>query len=222
VVPRRTAAPRYVRGVRLQATNLRRRVGERLLFEALSIDVQPGACLVVRGPSGVGKSQLLRILAAIDRPDGGAVTLDGRGPDAWGRTRWRAEVTWVAQRTPSLSGTPGEHRELVARLGAQRRRTADDAVELAATWGLPREVWDRPWGSLSGGEAQRAALAVAVARRPAVLLLDEPTSALDPEAAARVEATLAQRTTVWVTHDPEQAERVATSVLELGGAGSGR
>jgi len=180
------------------------------------VSVSSGERLVVRGPSGAGKSQLLRLLAALDRPDDGTLDLDGRSPLAWGHTRWRAEVTYVAQRTPTLSGTPAEHRDLVARLGVQRGRAADDPVELAASWGLPVVAWTRPWASLSGGEAQRAALAVAVSRRPAVLLLDEPTSALDPDSVALVEATLSGRTAVWVTHDLAQALRVSTHVLELG------
>ncbi len=202
--------------MQLTVTSLRKVMGDRTLFEGLSFAVRPRQRVVVRGPSGAGKTRLLRLLAALDRPDGGSLALDGRSPDQWGCTAWRTAVTYVAQRTPTLSGTPAEHRDLVARFAAQRGRPAEDPVALAEAWGLPGEAWGRPWSSLSGGEAQRAALAVAVARRPAVLLLDEPTSALDPESQALVEATLADRTAVWVTHDPHQAERVATDVLELG------
>lgn len=187
-----------------------------MLFDGLSLAVGPRDRLVVQGPSGAGKSQLLRMLATLDVADAGEITLDGRTPEAWGATHWRAEVTYVAQRIPLLTGTPADHRDLVGRLAAQRGRTTLDPVDLAQGWGLPTKAWDRPWASLSGGEAQRAALAVAVARCPAVLLLDEPTSALDPDSVRLVEASLADRAIVWVTHDPAQAERVATDVLELG------
>jgi len=68
---------------------------------------------------------------------------------------------------------------------------------------------------LSGGEAQRAALAVAVSRKPTVLLLDEPTSALDPATMAEVEASLAGQTAIWVTHDDAQAERLGGRRLSL-------
>lgn len=202
--------------VRLVARGLGRSIGERTLFRDLDLEVGPGEVVAVRGPSGSGKSQLLRTLAWLVPAEAGELSLDGRTPDAWGPTRWRAEVTYVAQRPPVLLGSPAEHLEAIARLRIQRTRAADDAVALAERWGLPASAWARPWRELSGGEAQRAALAVAVSRRPAVLLLDEPTSALDPTALAAVEADLAGRAAVWVTHDRDQAARVAVRTLELG------
>lgn len=202
--------------MRLVARGLTRSVGGRTLFSGLSIDVGPGEIVAVRGPSGSGKSQLLRCLAWLVGADEGELRLDGRGPSAWGPTRWRAEVTYVAQRPPPLPGCPADHAAAVASLVAQRDRGSDDPVAIAEGWGLPSSAWRRPWRELSGGEQQRAALATVVARRPAILLLDEPTSALDPEAVAAVEQTLAGRAAVWVTHDPAQAERIGARVLELG------
>ena len=77
-------------------------------------------------------------------------------------------------------------------------------------------VWNHPWSTLSGGDRQRAHLLLTLATGPQVLLLDEPTSALDPDLSAVVEERIAGRTAVWITHDAEQAHRVATRVHHLG------
>jgi len=194
---------------------LARRVAERTLFADLSFELETGERLVVRGASGSGKTCLLRALAGLDPIADGRVELDGRTLEAWGAEAWRAEITWVPQRPAVLPGTPADFLARVESLAVQRRRAADDPRALAARWSLPPEAWMRPWSVLSGGERQRVSLAIAVSRRPAVLLLDEPTAALDPAATAAVETDLAGRTAVWVTHDDAQAARVGGRVLDM-------
>lgn len=201
--------------MRFQVTGLTRRLGDRTLFEDFSLTLEGGESVALKAPSGAGKTVLLRLLAWLEPPDHGTVRLDGRTPSEWGVPAWRRRVTYVAQRPAVLNGTPAEHASQVARLAAQRSREASDPIEIASRWGLPPEVWSRPWARLSGGEQQRAALAIALSRQPEVLLLDEPTSALDDEAAARVEADLRGRQLVWVTHDAAQACRVADRVVGL-------
>ncbi|MCA9571460.1 MAG: ABC transporter ATP-binding protein [Myxococcales bacterium] len=202
--------------MRLRAHGLVGRAGDRTLFDGLDLEVGEGETVVVRGPSGCGKTLLLRALAGLDPLAGGRVTLGDRTPEQLGMPSWRAEVTWVSQDVPGLPGTPRDFLGVVGRLAARRARTVDDPVAIASSWGLAMTAWDQPWSRLSGGERQRVHLAVAVAGRPAVLLLDEPTSALDPEATRAVEATLADRACVWVTHDADQAWRVAAHTVELG------
>ncbi len=128
---------------------------------------------------------------------------------------WRTRVRLVPQRIPGLTGTPRKTDAMVAGYAAQAGLERADAQALAAGFLLPAALWDKPWSRLSGGEQQRALLAIGLASPCDVLLLDEPTSALDPEAAAAVEAALAGRTAIIVTHDVSQAERLGTRLLEL-------
>jgi len=107
---------------------------------------------------------------------------------------------------------------LVRALATQRQHSQRhrDAAAIARSWGIDTATWRRDWSVLSGGEAQRCHLAIALALGPRVLLLDEPTSALDAETAALVEQSLSGSTAVWVTHDDAQADRVADRTLVLG------
>lgn len=200
-----------------EASSLSRRFGDRVLYEGLSFSLEEGEVLAVRGASGSGKTRLLRQLAALDPLEGGALSLDGRSPGEWGYPRWRSEVSFVPQPAPVFAGTPDELAERIAALRVQRERPARDPRELGDDWGLPRSRWSAPWKELSLGERQRALLAILLAREPRVLLLDEPTATLDPDSVRAVETSLRTRTCVWVTHLPEQAERVGTRVLHVGG-----
>lgn len=200
----------------LAATDLEQRFGERTLFEGLSFELADGETLAVLGPSGSGKSTLLRLLAGLDPLAQGEVRLDGRTMAQWGSPAWRVEVRFVPQRVPTLMGTPAALVQRAKALKSWGGRTIDDPVARAEGWALPPEAWDQPWHELSGGEQQRVLLAVGLTAEPRVLLLDEPTSALDGGAAAAVEAELAGRTKIWVTHDLTQAERVADRVIRLG------
>lgn len=196
------------------ADDLERRVAGRVLFRSLSFEIAEGDTLAVLAPSGSGKSLLLRLLAGLDPLGAGTVRLEGRTQDQWGMTRWRTEVVYCPQRPPALPGTPSDFAAEVATWEAQRERERLDVAEIASEWKVD-EIWDEPWAKLSGGEAQRAFLAISVASRPKVLLLDEPTSALDEEARDRVEERLGALTSIWVTHDRSQAFRVSEHRLEL-------
>ena len=198
----------------LSARNLRRSVEGRVLFSGLTLQVGRGERLVVQGASGAGKSQLLRALALLVAPDDGVLTLGGRDPAAWGIPAWRAAVRYVPQR-PSLPGSAAAFFAEARGFRERRGVEVDDAEAIAATLGIDAATWRRPWAQLSGGEQQRAAIALAVASRPHVLLLDEPTSALDAEATEAVEALLAGRAAVWVTHDDAQATRLGGRRLRL-------
>jgi phosphate-transporting ATPase len=160
-----------------------------------------GACVAVRGPSGAGKTLLLRALADLD-PNRGEVTLDGAARDAMPAPRWRRLVTYLAAEPAWWADTVGEH---FADWAA--------AAPLIAALGLPEDCPSWPVARASTGERQRLALARGLAHRPRVVLLDEPTSGLDEDARRAAETLLLKRfrgglSALWVTHDDAQARRV--------------
>ncbi len=199
----------------LAATGLRRQVGDRVLFEDLTLELGAGEIVVVQGPSGTGKTLLLRMLADLD-PHEAALSLGGQTLQELGHTGWRRRVRHVAQDTPVHEGVPTDWWARVCALKSMAGAELGDPVAISGRWGLEAQAWQRPWPQLSGGERQRIALACALATDPDVLLLDEPTSALDPDAVAAVEADLAGRTVLLVTHDRGQAQRLRARVVELG------
>ncbi|SCB56047.1 phosphate-transporting ATPase [Bradyrhizobium shewense] len=182
--------------------------GLRRLHLSVSFDLQDGECVALQGPSGVGKTLLLRSIADLD-PNEGTVKLDGTLREAMPAPAWRTRVTYLAAEPGWWSDTVQEH------------FTAwDDALPLVARLGLPDGCG--PWSiqRLSTGERLRLGLVRALMLRSRVLLLDEPTSALDPAAAAAVEGVIAERVSdgtsvLWTTHDGAQARRVGARIFVM-------
>ena len=167
---------------------------------------------VVVGPSGSGKSSLLRLLACIDRPDAGEVLIAGQRVD---RLRARARRRLRRRQIAYLFQRPGEnllpYLDAVAqiRLAGQLRGAAvpeSEALELLGRLGLRERADHRP-AQLSGGEQQRLAVACGVVGSPALVVADEPTAELDTAAAERVLAAMEELATSGVgfvlsSHDP--------------------
>jgi len=184
-------------------------------LDGLDAELPPGGLTVIAGPSGSGKSTLLRLCNRLEVPSAG--TVRHRGTDVGERDplELRREVAMVFQRPVTFAGTVRDNLH-------EADRSLDDAacVELLERAGLSEGFLERDAGELSGGEAQRACLARALATRPRVLLMDEPTSSLDGEAAAVLERLARQLVddgtpVVWVTHSHEQLRRLADHVLLL-------
>jgi len=174
----------------------------------VTLDVERGECLVVQGPSGGGKTLLLRAIADLD-PCPGEALLDGESRTAMAGPEWRRRVRYVAADSGWWADRVAAHFADWTALVRQR-----------GTLGLPAESGDWPVARLSTGERQRLALLRAVEHEPRVLLLDEPTSGLDAATRDLAEALLdtlrrSGVTLVWVTHDPDQAARVATRRMKL-------
>jgi putative ABC transport system ATP-binding protein len=161
---------------------------ETLALRGVSIEVPAGKVLTVAGPSGSGKSTLLACLAGLDEPDGGSVYLRGtrisHRPEHE-RSALRARHIGTLFQTANLLEhlTVRCNLELVQRLAGRRDRDRADALLEAV--GLTRRGGARP-SELSGGEAVRAGLAVALANDPDVLIADEPTGELDGQTEAEV------------------------------------
>jgi len=187
---------------------------ETVALAGITLRVEAGELVAITGPSGSGKSTLLNCLAGLDEPDGGTVRIDGvalsRQPEA-DRARMRARHVGVLWQSANLL----EH--LAVRdnvLFAQRLAgTANSARadQLLVRLGLTDRAHAWP-STLSGGEAARAGLAVALANDPTVLLADEPTGELDTTTAGDVVALLAEhaaagRAVVVVTHSDAVAQK---------------
>ena len=192
--------------------------GSRTVLEGVSCALPEGASCVA-GPSGSGKSSLLRLLDRLADPVAGTVRY--RGSDVRNRDplELRREVGLVPQLPALMEGTVADNLRYAASLdGGERPADLSRLLDLA---GLDPGFAERDAARLSVGEQQRAMLARALAVGPSVLLLDEPTSALDERARDAVEETLRGLrrrlglSLVLVTHDLDQARRMADWVVRL-------
>jgi putative ABC transport system ATP-binding protein len=180
------------------------------LLKSASFSLSAGECIAVQGPSGGGKTLLLRTIADLD-PNEGIVCLHGRDRSTLSGPEWRRLVGYVPAEPGWWADTVGEHfSEWTA------------ALAFVRDLGFPEEAKAWPIARLSTGERLRLALIRALMVRPQVLLLDEPTAALDPASVAAVESLIAARigaglAVLWVTHDGEQAKRVARRLLVVKG-----
>uniref|UniRef100_A0A7S1WYX0 ABC transporter domain-containing protein n=1 Tax=Tetraselmis chuii TaxID=63592 RepID=A0A7S1WYX0_9CHLO len=172
-------------GWTLEVRNLRRVVSNTVVLSDVNFAVSQKEIMFVRGPSGVGKSLLLRSLAGLDPTQGGQLTFNGRTPHEIGMPSWRSLVAYVGQARVNFKGTPAEFYFQAQRFESQKGRSRGDLPALIHEMGLEQLVLNQPWVELSGGQAQRVTLAIAMALKPAVLLLDEPTSALDRQSVFR-------------------------------------
>jgi len=190
----------------------------KLALHDLSARLPVGASSVV-GPSGSGKSTLLRLLNRLADPDAGRVVYEGVDVRERDPLELRREVSLVPQLPALIDGTVHDNVAYGPRL-VGHSFDARSCLELA---GLDPAFEERDAAKLSVGEQQRVMLARALALDPRVLLLDEPTSALDRVARDAVETTLQglrARTaisTVVVTHDMDQARRLADYVVRIDG-----
>jgi putative ABC transport system ATP-binding protein len=191
---------------------------ETIALRGAGLTLEPGTWTSIMGPSGSGKSTLVYVLAGLVEPTGGAVLVDDEDltrlpPPA--RARWRRQRVGVVLQRDNLHPllNVAENIELPLRLeGLPRNQIRARVDQLLDEVGLADRRRHRT-GQLSGGESQRAAIAVALAPQPQVLLADEPTGELDESTAAGVLDLLATLRTregasiLTVTHNPQVAER---------------
>jgi putative ABC transport system ATP-binding protein len=191
----------------------------------VTLSVAAGEAVAIMGPSGSGKSTLLNLIAGLDRPTAGSVTVAGQRVDELSETGVakfrRRQVGMIFQFFNLLDDlTVADNVALPAQLAGQSRRAARARTdELLARLGIATQADAYP-ARLSGGQRQRVAIARALVNQPALLLADEPTGALDSAAGEQIgqllkELNAAGQSLVMVTHNPALASSYATRTVTL-------
>ena len=204
----------------IEAQNITKRFGDFVALDDVSVEVPAGSLTALLGPSGGGKSTLLRIIAGLEAPDSGHVRIEGR--DMTGVTPQERGVGFVFQHYAAFKHMTV--RENVAfglrirkRPKAEVNRRVDELLGLVQLGQFAK----RYPSELSGGQRQRMALARALAVEPSVLLLDEPFGALDANVREELRAWLRRLhqempvTTLFVTHDQEEAMELADQIVVI-------
>lgn len=196
----------------------------RTVLDNLSLDVEFPHVLALLGPSGGGKSTLLRVIAGLERPDSGTVLINGeRVPDREPALRdYRRTLGVVFQAFnlfPHMTVLRNVMLPLVEVHGIDRSTAQDRSMEVMERLGIADQAAKLP-AQLSGGQRQRVAIARALAAKPRFLLFDEPTSALDPEMTAEVLSLIADlresnTPMLLVTHEMGFARKIADRVAFL-------
>jgi len=201
---------------RPKAVDLGGRLVRGDLHLELTLTVAPGEIVAVVGPNAAGKTTLLRLLAGLERLDDGLLRLDGFTVDD------ATDPGHVAGHDRSVGWVPQDrllfpHLSVAANVGFSPRATTRRSAHLLDALGL-RSIAERKPSECSGGQAQRVAVARALAGSPSLLLLDEPSTALDAESRRRIHGLLGaddRPATLLVTHDPVEAAGIADRIIQL-------
>ncbi|NDJ17289.1 ABC transporter ATP-binding protein [Myxacorys almedinensis] len=209
----------------LSIQRLSRRIQSGWIWQDIDFEVWAGDRIAVVGPSGGGKSLLLRAIAGLDSVQAGQIVFDGKPLTQWFLPRYRTQVLYLHQRPALLEGTVEMNLRSVYQFAAHQDKTYDRQPILndLKQFGRTDAFLERPIAALSGGEAQIVAFLRALQLAPDVLLLDEPTASLDAETATQLEAlverwhaTNPHRAYLWVSHDPQQVARISDRQIYLG------
>jgi putative ABC transport system ATP-binding protein len=211
--------------VRNVSKSFQREAQSVVVYDGLTIEFAVGSYTALMGPSGSGKSTLLNLVAGLDKPTSGTVTVDGEVVSAMNASQlaeWRSRtIGFVFQSynlLPVLTAQQNVELPLLLTNLNRKERAERTAIALGVV-GLADRMDHYP-RQLSGGQEQRVAIARAIVADPKLILLDEPTGQLDAKSTEEVLDLLSRlnaefgKTIMMVTHDPRAAER-ATSVLHL-------
>ena len=212
--------------MRLRATDLCKSFGRQIVLRNVNLDLDEVRSLALIGPSGGGKSTLLRIIAGLEKPDSGTLSLNDREiiyreTELMAHRRTVGTVFQAYNLFPHLTALQNitlPLEKVHQYKAADARQVAEDILE---RFGLSEHGQKSP-AQLSGGQRQRVAIARAISIKPKLLLFDEPTSALDPEMTAEVLEVIEElreegRDLVLVTHQMGFAHRVADQIALLSG-----
>lgn len=205
----------------LELKNISKQFGQKKIFDHFNLTIEDGKILSLVGPSGGGKTTLLRMLAGLEKIDSGEIIYNGEVVpiDHLETLNLLGFVFQDFQLFPHLSVLDNLTLSPVKTMGMTKEAAKEKAVTLLQRLGLGEHVDAYPY-SLSGGQKQRVALARAMMIDPQIIGYDEPTSALDPELRQEVEKLILQNreagmTQIVVTHDLQFAESISDHILKI-------
>ncbi|MEM1256370.1 MAG: ATP-binding cassette domain-containing protein [Cyanobacteria bacterium P01_H01_bin.21] len=211
-------------GPMLSVSKIGRRLQDSWIWQDISFELFAGDRLAVVGPSGTGKSLLLRTLAGLDPIQSGEISFQGTSLSNLSMPEFRAQVMYLHQKPALLEGTVESNLQQIYKLKVHRNKTYERAkiLDYLSILGRSEKFLDRSIEQLSGGEQQIVVCLRSLQLSPQILLLDEPTASLDGTATSHLEALIAQwqqsdspKACIWTSHDPAQIERVTTRQLTL-------
>ena len=195
------------------------------LLAGVTLNIDAGRRIGIVGPSGGGKSSLLRVMAMLDPIDDGKILFQGRYVSEADVPGFRRQVIYLPQRPALINASVRTNLAAPFRFHA-RSSPYDEGriVEMLNQLGKPTSILDQNADQLSGGEQQIIALVRAIQLEPMMLLLDEPTASLDDDSAVQVEQLVDHwhsqsdvRSLVWVSHDQAQVRRVTDHIIRIEG-----
>lgn len=215
--------------MKLKLDNLSKNYGTLKVLDKVSLSLKDTHSIVFIGPSGGGKTTLLRLIAGLEKPNGGSITINDKTIDFYDEEslrEYRKKIGMVFQAYnlfPHLTALHNITLPLVKVHGYGEKKATEEALTLLERFNLADQAYKKP-AQLSGGQKQRIAICRAVAIRPEFLLLDEPTSALDPEYTSEVLDLIGELRNegmrlIFVTHEMGFAREAADYLLFVGDGG---
>ena len=205
----------------LELKNISKKFKDRQILSDFNLTVEENKILAIVGPSGGGKTTLLRMLAGLEKIDSGEIIYNGESLpiDELEKRNLLGFVFQDFQLFPHLTVLENLVLSPIKTMNMEKNDAEEKAIELLEKLGLEKQINNYPT-SLSGGQKQRVALARAMMINPKIIGYDEPTSALDPELRLEVEKLILKNrelgiTQIVVTHDLQFAENIADSILKV-------
>ena len=205
----------------LELKNISKKFKDRQILSDFNLTVEKNNILAIVGPSGGGKTTLLRMLAGLEKIDSGEIIYNGESLpiDELEKRNLLGFVFQDFQLFPHLTVLENLVLSPIKTMNMEKNDAEKKAIELLEKLGLEKQINNYPT-SLSGGQKQRVALARAMMINPKIIGYDEPTSALDPELRLEVEKLILKNrelgiTQIVVTHDLQFAENIADSILKV-------